>query len=231
MSTMFDWFGVDWPWCDPLKEEALLWRSSKHFGSWSFDQRCSVNLIIRRILLKMQEPAVDRHMSVSPSGVIRRMLHLSRMTLLQMVLPIWAEIFLLSYVSWPWVFWLLRQGRLSWKSVLWLSYWRLWKFKLDRARFSVGLVEICRLKLLTPGGAINAFPWLPSWLSRQLAKMWSGSPVGLQLHIRTPRKTTWLSLSFRNEFLEKLLNSLIEGSGNPSLIELDLLLGLQMFVV
>jgi len=49
VSTMFGRLGIDWPWHDPLKKEALLWRSSKHLESGSFDQRCNVNLIIRRV--------------------------------------------------------------------------------------------------------------------------------------------------------------------------------------
>jgi len=32
MSTIFGRLGVDRPWCDPLKEEILLWRSFKHLG-------------------------------------------------------------------------------------------------------------------------------------------------------------------------------------------------------
>jgi len=37
MSTMYGRFDVDRPYCDLLKEEALLWCSSKHLGSRSFD--------------------------------------------------------------------------------------------------------------------------------------------------------------------------------------------------
>jgi len=124
------------------------------------------------------------------------MLHLSRLTLLQMILPIWVRTFLLPFESWPWVFWLLRQGHLSWKSILWLSFWRLWKSELDWARFDVRLVDVCRLKLPTLGGPVVASPHLPSWLSGQLTGMESRSLVGVQLHIRTPRKMAWLSSVF-----------------------------------
>ena len=49
VSTMFSRLSVDRPWCNPLKEEALLWRSFKHLRSGCFDQRCNVNLIMRRV--------------------------------------------------------------------------------------------------------------------------------------------------------------------------------------
>jgi len=64
MSTMFSQFGIDRPWCDSLKEEALLWRSSKHLRFRNFDQRCNVNLIRRRVILRivlLEESAVDWH--------------------------------------------------------------------------------------------------------------------------------------------------------------------------
>jgi len=49
LLRMFDRLSVDRPWCNSLKEEALLWRSSKHLGSENLDQRCNVNLIMRRV--------------------------------------------------------------------------------------------------------------------------------------------------------------------------------------
>ena len=64
MLIMFGQLGIDQPWCDSQKEEALLWCSSKHFESESFDQRCSVNLFVRRVLSRivlLQESAIDRH--------------------------------------------------------------------------------------------------------------------------------------------------------------------------
>ena len=39
---------------------------------------------------------------------------------------------------------------------------KLWKSELDRARFAVGLANVCHLKFPTPGGAVSAFPCPPS---------------------------------------------------------------------
>ena len=101
------------------------------------------------------------------------MLHLSRLTLLQMVHPIWVRIFfVLCDIT---MGLLIAKTRLPFlKPVLWLSFWKLWKFGLDRARFAIELADVCRLKLPTLGGAIDASPRLPSWLSRQRVEIGSG---------------------------------------------------------
>jgi len=46
-STLIDSDLICW-----RKKEHFLWRSPKHLGSDSFDQRCNVNLIMRKALVK-----------------------------------------------------------------------------------------------------------------------------------------------------------------------------------
>jgi len=86
-SSMFtSWFWVDRPWCDLLKEEALLWRSSKHYRSQSFDQRCSVNLIMRRVarlkskchalfFLRLHHASWHNQHSVGSTTIDRNVIH------------------------------------------------------------------------------------------------------------------------------------------------------------
>jgi len=70
MLTMFDRLDVDRLWRDPLKEEALLWRSSKHLGSENFDQQCSVNLIMRRVKrLKSEFRTLSLHVNIMHGDV------------------------------------------------------------------------------------------------------------------------------------------------------------------
>jgi len=144
-----------------IEKEALLWHSSKHLGSESLDQRCNVNLIMRRILLRivlLQKFAVDRHHErITVWGYEEICFIRVDWLYHKWSFPFFVEFSLLSYVSSLWVFWQLRQGHLSWKSAPWLSCWRLWKLEPDKARFVVELVGIYRPKLRAPGVAVDAF--------------------------------------------------------------------------
>jgi len=52
MSAMFGRLGVDRLRCDPLKEEALLWRSSKHLGSQTLIHLIDLGeVLIRSVVL------------------------------------------------------------------------------------------------------------------------------------------------------------------------------------
>jgi len=143
----------------------ILSPNPSDWSRWIFDQRCSVNLIMRCIPLRivlLQEFSIDRH----PDRIIIQSY--------KAVYSIWVDWlyykwsfpfglnFFSSYVSYPRVFWQLRQCCLSWKSILWLSNWKLWKSELDRAWFVVELADVGRPKILTPGVAIDASPRLSS---------------------------------------------------------------------
>ena len=184
--TIFGRLSVDRPWCDPLKEEALLWRSSKHLGSRTFDQRWNVNLTISGLPLKvvlLQESAIDRH---HERIVVRSY---------KAVCSIWVDWFYYK-VSFP--FGLELFFRLICHNHSLLTAKIRWPFlkirsltfllKADRGRFIFENADICRPKLLTPGVVIDASPYLLSLLSKQYAEIESKIP-GLWIHIRAPRRT------------------------------------------
>ena len=191
MLTMFGRLGVDWPWCDPLKEETF-------FGALS--NILDLNALIRGVMLtRSWEERLLRVVLLQKSAVDR---HHERIAVwsYEAICSIWVD---WHYYKWSFPFglklsffvlWVMTMGLLTVKTrspflkIRSLSYWKLWRSKLDRARFFVGLADVCRLKLPTLGGAVNVFPHLPSWLSRQLAEMGFRSLVKVQLHIRTLRK-------------------------------------------
>jgi len=151
----------------------------KHIGSESFDQKCNVNLIMRRVLLRivlLQESAIDRH---------------------QECIAVWSyEVACSIWVDWLYYKWsfpiglqlffvicVITMGLLSaniWSPFLKIhSQTFLLKALKIRAWFTIGLADVCRQKLPTPGGTVSASPSLPSWLSMQLVKMGSGSLMGV----------------------------------------------------
>ena len=102
-----------------------------------------------------------------------------------------------SHLGWnfPFIFCVMTIGLLTVKTrLLFLKVRSLTfllkalKFELDKARFSVELVGVCRPKLPAPGIAIDVSPYLSSQLSKQRAEMGSRSLVRVQFHSRTLKR-------------------------------------------